>query len=129
VARISDARGYLGAFSWCRAIREAHFGCGVGGVVAVFLFGIDGDPGVDEWLWVVSGDLPSACFVVDRAPDALSALSVYCELVNAWVAAVRGNGDLADAFPVRAEPTEENAGALAFRIELLRSEIVPALRP
>ena len=34
----SGAENYLRCFPWCKGIREAYFGDGYGGVVAVFLF-------------------------------------------------------------------------------------------
>ena len=79
------ARGYLRGFRWCPPIDRVYLGCGAGGVVAVFLFHF-GEPvqGTDEWLWVVEGDLPSAYLVLDRASDPVSALEVYCELMEGW---------------------------------------------
>ena len=48
----------------------------IGGVVAVFLFRIDGPPEVDPLLWVVVGDLPTAYLVTDDAPSPAIALDV-----------------------------------------------------
>jgi hypothetical protein len=45
----------------------------VGGVVSTFLFRIDAEPNIDEWLWVVVGDLPSCYLVTDRASDGIKA--------------------------------------------------------
>jgi hypothetical protein len=56
-----EARRYVSAFHWCKGIRDAWFGLGVGGVVAVFLFEIEAlGELADDTLWVVVGDLPSA---------------------------------------------------------------------
>jgi len=50
---------YLARFAWARQIRECYLGdISVGGVVAVLLFRIEPSADVDEWLWVVIGDLP-----------------------------------------------------------------------
>jgi hypothetical protein len=35
----SDAQTYSQSFSWCKSIREAYFGDGYGGIVAIFFFG------------------------------------------------------------------------------------------
>jgi hypothetical protein len=57
----SSALKYLSSFDWCSSVRDAYFGDGYGGIVAVFLFRIvPARPSTDEWLWVVVGDLPSA---------------------------------------------------------------------
>ena len=83
---LKEAQAYLSAFDWCEAIRESHFGLGVGGVVAVFLFRIiPSREGVDEWLWVVVGDLPPAYLVTDENPTPVSALEAYAEEMKAWL--------------------------------------------
>ena len=66
-ASLEEATAFLKAFDWCRGIREMYFGLGVGGVVSVFLFRIDAAPMVDEWVWVIVGDLPSCYLVTDEA--------------------------------------------------------------
>ena len=127
-AALAEAREYLGGMTWYRGVKETYFGLGVGGVVAVFLFRIDPAPDVDEWLWVVVGDLPSAYLVTDEAPTPLAALEVYCELMDEWVEVVRRGGDLDEVYPVAAEASPENAADLARRIAFLRSEVIPAFR-
>lgn len=120
-----EAESYLGGFKWCRGIEEAYYGLGIGGVVAVFLFRIEGPPEVDEWLWVVVGDLPTAYLVTDEAPTPVAALKVYCSLMSDWVAAVRRGGPMDDVYPVAAPATAENADLLARRLDYLKSEIIP----
>jgi hypothetical protein len=121
-----EARKYLRSFKWVRAIGEEYFGLGVGGVVAVFLFRVDGDEGVDEWLWVVGGDLPSAYLVPDQATTPVEAVRVYCALMGDWAQAVRAGQGLGDVFPVAAEPSVENAALLQKRICYLRDVLLPA---
>ena len=66
------AHAYLRSYRWCHGIQESYFGLGVAGVVGVFLLRIVGGEGVDDWLWVVVGDLPSCHLVTDDAPDGVS---------------------------------------------------------
>jgi hypothetical protein len=127
-ASLQEARKYILSQKWCRSIRKEWFGIGVGGVVGVFLFELEGAPGVDNALWVISGDLPPAYLVTDSSPTPVSALETYCALMQDWVDAVRGKGQLADAFPVSAKPTRKNASNLEARIKLLRDEIIPAFQ-
>jgi hypothetical protein len=62
-----DAQSYLRSFKRCKGIRETFFGDGYGGIVAVFLFRIERESAdVDEWLWVVFGDVPPAYLVTDE---------------------------------------------------------------
>jgi hypothetical protein len=114
---------------WCRSVRREYFGLGVGGVLAVFCFEIDpAESDADRWLWIVVGDLPPAYLVPDFAATATEALSVYCEVMQEWVDAVREGDDLSEVFPVRAEPTEEHVAMLESRLEMIRGEIIPAFR-
>ena len=119
------ARSYLSGFKWCDEIRESYFGLGIGGVVAVFLFRIDAPPHVDEWLWVIVGDLPSAYLVTEDNDDPVTALETYCCLMAEWVEAVRNQASLDEVYPAGVPTTEANALALASRIEFLRREIIP----
>lgn len=122
---LDKARSYLRGFEWCRGLEEEYFGCGVGGVVGVFLFRIAPAQGADEWLWVVVGDLPSAYLVIDRAPDPVSTLKVYCELMDKWILSVREGGGGDDVFPVSAPRTLRNANSLERRIQFIRDKVIP----
>jgi hypothetical protein len=124
---LAEAREYLLGQVWCRGILAGYFGAGVGRVCAAWLFRIDADEGVDEWLWVVNGDIPSAYLVCDQVKDPKDAFLVYADLMQGWVDAVRQKKPLSEAFPVDAAPTEEMADMLGERIELLRTQIVPGL--
>lgn len=123
---LAEAKSFIKKFKWSGTILEKYFGLGIPGVVAVFLFHVDPITDHDDWLWVIVGDLPSAYLVTDRASDPVSALKVYCELMEDWVQAVRGGGALNDVFPVNAPPDTDHADMLERRIELLRTEIIPS---
>jgi len=59
---LSDARHFVGEFPWCESVREAFLGFGIDGLVGVVLVRIQpGSDGIDEWLWIVVGDLPPSC--------------------------------------------------------------------
>src|SRR5262245_45603207 len=86
----ADAERFLGSSAWCGGVDESYFGLGVGGIVAIFLFRIrPAQAGVDEWLWVVTGDLPPAYLVTDQAPNPACALKTYIGLMREWVEAAR----------------------------------------
>lgn len=126
---LARARSYLSSFRWCRAIRECYVGeIAVGAVVLVVLFRIEPtDEDVDEWLWVVVGDLPPAYLVTDQAPDAPAALARYAEEMDRWVSAVRAGEPADDLIPVQTAggrhplpATPEHAEDLARRLRTLR---------
>ena len=119
---------YVEGFAWCRRVLEQYFGAGIGGVVAVFLFRIDAVDAADEWIWTVSGDVPSAYLVTDAARDAASALEVYCGLMHDWAEAVRSGRGIAEVFPVDASPTMENAELLEKRLSFLNATVLPEWR-
>src|SRR5436190_382914 len=85
-AMFDEASQFLLSFNWCGEIKESYFGMGVGGVLAVFLFRIvPKKTGVDEWLWVVTGDIPPAYLVTDEAPNPACALAGYVREMTRWV--------------------------------------------
>ena len=62
-----------------------YFGDGYGGIVAVFLFRIEAERAeIDEWLWVVFGDVPPAYLVTDIAKSPSQALEAYVAEVSKW---------------------------------------------
>src|SRR5215472_4662780 len=70
-----EAKSFIEGFDWCRGIRDAYFGCGIGGVVAVFYIRtIPRDKTIDECLWVIVGDIPPAYLVTDNSRTPSEAL-------------------------------------------------------
>jgi hypothetical protein len=125
---LSEARQFLISFHWCRSVKQAYFGFGIGGVVAVFLFGIEpAQAGVDEWLWVIVGDVPPAYLVTDDCPTPKAALDEYVIEMSRWVAAAKKNQSTKDLIPVTAPATPENVKALSGRLEFIRNKILSTI--
>ncbi len=121
-----EAEEFLRSHAWCSRIEEAYCGLGIDGVVGVFLFRIvRSRDGVDEWLWVVTGDLPPAYLVCDVCSDARQALAAYIDEMSRWVEAVKA-GKVPDdsVIPVDAPATKRNADSLASRLEFLQRSVV-----
>lgn len=115
------AEEWLASFRWCNRIKECFFGCGLGGIIAIFLMRIEpASQDVDEYLWVVVGDVPPAYLVTDDAPSPSQALQAYCELMRSWIDAVRAGRSVSDLIPVNAAPTLDNADALEMRLTTLQ---------
>lgn len=129
---LARATDYIKRYSWCTDIKERRYGGGVPGVIVVFLFRFDPPIGsTDSFLWLVSGDVPNAYFVVD--PDScnpIRAIDTYCALMRQWVDAIAhaDRFDPTSVFPVDAPPTLVNAQALAARLETVQTTIIPHLR-
>ena len=122
-----EAQEYLQGFSWCKGIREGYYGGGFGGVVAVFVFRIiPSAPEVDEWLWIVVGDLPPAYLVTDMIKTPSQALVAYVREMSNWIERIKRGRRSEDVIAVNLAPTWENAAALEERLRIIREAIVPA---
>jgi hypothetical protein len=123
---LKEAEAYLCSFDWCESIAESYFGLGIGGVVSVFLLrNIPKREGVDEWLWVVVGDLPPAYLITDGNPTPASALEAYVAEMSAWADAVENERSVDDLIPVNVPPTLENAQQLRKRLTFLNAKVIP----
>ena len=115
-----DARRFLTQSAWCKEVAELYFGLGIGGIVGVFLARIlPAAEDVNEWLWVVVGDLPPAYVVSDDAAKPAAALRIYVEQMRKWVTAALLGETLDEIIPVNVPPTPENSNALKARLESL----------
>jgi hypothetical protein len=130
---IGTGLSYLRSFDWCRQVVECYVGdIAVGGVVAVLLAKIEpAEEELDEWLWLVVGDLPPAYLVVDGAPNPAAALDSYIGEMERWVAAVKAGESIDDFIPVETatgaaplQPTREHADELARRLRFLDEKIL-----
>jgi|SRR5579859_128351 len=125
----SEARNYLQNFHWCKRILDAYFGDGVGGIVAVFFFHIEPSrTDIDEWLWVVVGDVPSAYLVIDNATTPSLALEGYIEEMSKWVKLAKLGKSSSKVIPVNVPATSENARLLEVRLKSIEEMIVPRFR-
>jgi hypothetical protein len=123
------AAKYLKCFPWCKKIRSTYFGDGHGGIVGVFLFHIEPSrKGVDEWLWVVFGDVPPAFLVIDQSKTPSQALQSYIGEVSKWVELAKQGRSSQNVIPVYLPATPENAADLESRLKMLQELVVPSFR-
>ena len=128
-AMASEAQAYIQGFPWCKSVREAYFGDGFGGIVAIFLFRIEpSKANVDEWLWVVVGDLPSAYLVIDKSENPSQALEGYIDEMSKWVKLAKTGKSSKSVIPVNVPATPENAELLEGRLKFLHEVMVPAFQ-
>lgn len=124
---VDEVRSYLESFSWCDGIRQLHVGLAVPGAVAVFFAEIvpQGERrDIEDWLWVVVGDLPPAYLVPDEPGSSTEALRRYIEEMREWVRAARAGGPVEDLIPVRVRPTTQSAEMLASRLDFLERHVI-----
>ena len=121
----ASAVSYVKQFDWCLAVAETLFGFGIGGVVAVFLVRIvPAIEQVDDVVWVVVGDLPSAYIVADDSSTPMAALSAYIAEIRRWIRAAASGESVADLIPVHQDPTPAMAIALQNRMDFLEREVL-----
>ena len=121
----NEADRYIRSFDWCKSVRETYIGDCLGGIVAIVLFHIEpASADVDDWIWVVVGDLPPA-YLAPAAAQPRQVLEDYIGQMATWVEAVRRGEPVNELIPVNASPTREWADALDSRLRLLRKSTLP----
>lgn len=115
-----EALAFIRGFSWCDAVLDLYEGIADPDILGVFLTRIrPARPDVDEWLWIIVGDLPPAYLVTDRAPNPACALDGYIGLMREWVNAAERGASVDDLIPVNVPPTREYAKMLGGRLRVL----------
>ena len=123
------AANYLRSFPWCTTILESYFGGGIGKIFAVFCYHIvPARADVDEWLWVMVGDIPSAYTqVIDECRTPFEAFETYDWGMSRWIELARQGRTSPDVPPVNVPATPEWAEELDGRLQMLRRVIKPFL--
>jgi len=122
---MKEAKDYLSSFKWCGTIVDQFVGIAIPGIVAVFLFQIRPTREcVDEWIWVIVGDVPSAYITTEDAPNPATALDGYIGAMEEWVEAAESGKPVEDLIPVNVPATVENARKLRSRLDFLKDKIL-----
>lgn len=121
----SNAKSEIEYYDWCLEILESYVGMFFAGIVGVFLFKIKpSSPNVDNWLWVVVGDLPPIYITCENSPNAANALDAYIGAMEEWVQAASQGDSVEGLIPVNVPANKENAEALGTRLKLLDEMIL-----
>ena len=124
-AMYNEAREFLEFYDWCLEIKQSYAGIIYPGIIAVFLFKIEpSKPEVDEWVWVIVGDIPPAYLTVDQCPNPATAIDGYIGAMMEWVAAAQAGKSVANLIPVNVHATAENAELLKARLDFLDEKIL-----
>jgi hypothetical protein len=121
----ADALVFINYFNWCEEVREEYVGFIYPGIVAVFLFKIQpAQKNVDEWVWVIVGDVPSAYITCEESPNPATALDAYIGAMQDWVDAAASGLSTKNLIPVDVEATKENAERLRAKLKYLDEKIL-----
>jgi hypothetical protein len=120
------AESYLLSHSWCVGVQKQFTALAFPRVFGLFLFQIvPSRTDVDQWLWVLTGDIPPAYLVTDDATDPQSAIELYEDLMQEWVDAVLAGEPTDELIPVNAPASPEFAEMLRSRLQFIRETIIP----
>lgn len=126
---LDKAKEYLADFRWVSSIEEEYLGGFFPEIASVFLFKISPKlVGVDDFVWVIVGEVPSAYITVENSPNPACALDGYIGAVDEWAQAVSRSEKTDDLIPLNELETHENALILKRRLSYLRDEILPDCR-
>jgi hypothetical protein len=123
------AKSEIQFYNWCLEILESYVGLYFAGIVGVFLFKIKpASVEVDEWIWVVVGDLPPIYITAEQSPNAACALDSYIGAMEEWVDAASSGKSVEGLVPVNVLATKENAEKLKVRLTMLDEYILSNLK-
>jgi hypothetical protein len=120
-----EAIKFLKIYDWCGEILKSYVGMLYLGIVGVFLFKIAPTRNnVDEWVWVIIGDLPPAYLTVDSCPNPASALDGYIGAMQEWIEAVEQGKSVAELIPVDVPATRDYSKMLKVRLKFLDEKVL-----
>jgi hypothetical protein len=120
-----EARAFLEYYTWCKEIVSEYVGMMYPGIVGVLLFKIvPARAEVDEWVWVIVGDLPPAYITCEESPNPATALDAYIGAMSEWVEAAETGSPVEKLIPVNVPPTRDNAERLRSRLRFLDEKIL-----
>lgn len=122
---IRSARKFIQSQPWCDGIDSVFWGGGIGGVVSVSLIHFKTTiANAYPWVWVITGDLPSACIRADKVRYPMDALRDYVDEMNRWIVSARYSLDMPGVMQIGVPATLESAVMLQKRIDFINAEII-----
>jgi len=123
------ANVFLDSFAWASNRKNLWVADCIPGVLGIFLVELDPQGrDIDQYIWVVVGDLPPAYLSSEYAKSPKDALDGYMGEMLAWVEAVEKGEPTDELIPNNGAPTLANAKTLRSRLEFLGREILPHLQ-
>lgn len=121
----NEAVRFIEYYDWCSRIVSTYIGIVYPGIIGVFLFNIIANrKDVDEWVWVIVGDLPPAYITCEDCPNPATAIDAYIGAMLDWVSAASVGDSVDKLIPVNVLPTKGNASKLKLRLEFLDEKIL-----
>lgn len=123
---IRKSKEYLSGYKWCKTILEGWLFINIGYAVNIFLYKIENkqSPG-DNFLWVLTGDLPSIYLDTYNVKTTTEVVKEYIELADDWIRHVESGRSLDECFPFDVVNPNELIEMFKKRIQLLQDNILP----
>ena len=122
---LEDAISFLNKQSWHDGYANIYTGLVIEGIIGVYLFEIKHSRiNVDDYVWVIVGDIPPAYITCEDAPNAPCALDGYIGAMDEWVKAVQSGHSVDDLIPVNVPATSDWAKKLATRLVFLKDKVL-----
>ncbi|MFC1750739.1 hypothetical protein ACFL2V_18265 [Pseudomonadota bacterium] len=122
-----EAKNFLEFYDWCLDVNQSYIGILHPGILGVFLFRISpSNENVDEWIWVLVGDIPPAYLTTEECPNPACALDGYIGAMEEWVDAVEKEKPIDKLIPVNVAATKENGERLKKRLAFLDKKVLPS---
>jgi hypothetical protein len=121
----NEAYNYLKNQNWCIEVLDSWFDRGLADKLAVFYFKIIPCKGADEYVWIITGDIPHAYIDTESAPNGACAIKVYSEIMEDWIKAVKDSENMNKVFPIDIPASEKYANMLSSRIKFIRKNLLP----
>jgi len=120
-----EAANFIRSFAWSGDLLALYEGYQEPDIIGVFLVHLrPAAAEVDEWLWIVVGDLPPAYLVTDGSPTWQQAVAGYIDEMQRWVDAAKTGAPVDDLIPVNTPPTAEYAAMLESRLRTLGETVL-----
>ena len=120
-----EAKSFLLSHKWCKEIKRSYVGFVHPGIIGVFLFNFSpARNDVDEWVWVIVGDVPPAYITCERLQNPAAALNGYIGAMEEWVEAVKVGKSVTGLIPVNVPPTANFSERLKKRLKFLDERIL-----
>jgi hypothetical protein len=127
-ALVQSANSFLEQFAWARVKGSPWVGDAIPGILGLFLVELEpSEVDIDQFIWVLVGDIPPAYISTQYASSPKEALECYIAEMRAWETAVRKGESTEGLIPVNGDPTEANAAVLSSRLLFLETRVLPDL--
>jgi len=122
----NEAESFLQGHKWCKTIKNKWFVEGWENLVMIFYFEIiPNSKNVDDFVWVIVGDLPPAYIDIESASNPLEVIETYTDIMSDWVECVKNGLSIENCYPINVPPQKDYAEMLEIRIKLIRENILP----